>query len=123
MNSRPKGLKTSSVLSTVVKKASGSNPGILYGLPKIHKLNVNVRPIFGACGTATYALPKFLVPLLSPISENEFTVKNSYEFVENIRNFWFTEDIVMASIDVESLFTVIPVTDIVNIALDSCPRS
>ena len=35
--------------------ASGSNPGILYGLPKIHKPNVPLRPIFRACGTATYA--------------------------------------------------------------------
>ena len=99
--------------------ASGSTPGILYGLPKIHKLNVPVRPIFRACGTATYALAKFLVPLLSPISENEFTVKNSYEFVESVRNFQFTEDMVMASFDVESLFTNIPVTETVNIALDS----
>ena len=32
---------------------SGSTPGILYGLPKIHKTNVPLRPIFRACGTAT----------------------------------------------------------------------
>ena len=84
--------------------ASGSTPGILYGLPKIHKPNVPFRPIFRACGTATYALAKFLVPLLSPIAENEFTVKNSYDFAENVRDFRFSENMVMASFDVESLF-------------------
>ena len=99
--------------------ASGSNPGILYGLPKIHKPNVPVRPIFRACGTATYALAKFLVPLLSPVSENEFTVKNSYQFVEDVRSFQLSKDMVMASFDVESLFTNIPVRETINIAIDS----
>ena len=99
--------------------ASGSTPGILYGLPKIHKPNVPFRPIFRACGTATYALAKFLVPLLSPIAENEFTVKNSYDFAENVRDFRFSENMVMASFDVESLFTNIPVVETINIAIDS----
>ena len=45
---------------------SGSNPGILYGLPKIHKPRVPLRPIFSACGTPAYSLAKFLMPVLAP---------------------------------------------------------
>ena len=99
--------------------ASGSTPGILYGLPKVHKPNLPIRPIFRACGTATYALAKFLVPLLSPITVNEFTIKNSYEFAEDVKNLKLSKDMVMASFDIESLFTNIPVRETIDIAMNS----
>ena len=60
-----------------------------------------------------------MVPLLSPIAENEFTVKNSYDFAENVRDFIFSENMVMASFDVENLFTNLPVVETINIAIDS----
>ena len=63
---------------------SGSTPGVVYGLPKIHKLTTPLRPIFAACGTLTYKLAKFLVPILSPLTENVYTIKNSYQFVSDI---------------------------------------
>ena len=63
---------------------SGSTPGILYGLPKIHKALVPLRPIFSACGTPAYNLAKYLVPVLSPLTRNEYTVANSQEFVKEI---------------------------------------
>ena len=46
-------LKSLRMISEEVYKslfASGSVPGILYGLPKIHKALVPLRPIFSACG-------------------------------------------------------------------------
>ena len=42
-------------------KPSGSSPAILYGLPKIHKASIPLRPIMAAYNTATYKLSKFLV--------------------------------------------------------------
>ena len=57
----------------------GSKPGILYGLPNIHKKLINgipvFRPILSAIGTCSYKLAKFLVPILKDISENEYTIK------------------------------------------------
>ena len=91
----------------------------MYGLPKIHKQNLPFRPIFRACGTATYSLAKYLIPLLSPITENEFTVKNSYEFARDVKDLKLSNGMVMASFDVESLFTNIPVQETINIAIDS----
>ena len=32
----------------------GSRPGVLYGLPKIHKENAPIRPIIAAVGTYNY---------------------------------------------------------------------
>ena len=52
----------------------GSNPGILYGLCKVHKTVVDVsppfRPILSATGTPTYKLAKYLVPKLASITAN-----------------------------------------------------
>ena len=53
-------------------KAVGSNPGILYGLCKVHKTVIDVCPpfrlILSAIGTPTYKLAKYLVPKLASIT-------------------------------------------------------
>ena len=94
---------------------SGSAPGILYGLPKIHKIDFSakfqMRPIFASYNTATYKLSKFLVPLLNSLTENEFTLKNSYSFSEEISKFLDANNYVMASFDIENLFTNIPLDE------------
>ena len=54
---------------------SGSQPGITFVLSKMHK-----RPILSAIGTPTYSLAKFLVPILSKININEFTIKDYCSF-------------------------------------------
>lgn len=54
--------------------ASGSRPGHLYGLPKVHKPHTPLRPILSAIGTFNYNVAKFLVPLIAPLTTNEFTV-------------------------------------------------
>ena len=50
---------------------SGSNLGILYGLPKVHKEGFPIRPILSACNTPGYGLGKYLVPIISPITTND----------------------------------------------------
>ena len=98
---------------------SGSTPGILYGLPKIHKLLTPLRPIFAACGTPTYKLAKYLVPILAPLTENQFTVKNSYQFATEVHDLQLTPNSIMASFDIVSLFTNIPVLETIDICIRS----
>ena len=98
---------------------SGSTPGILYGLPKIHKLLTPLRPIFAACGTPTYKLAKYLVPILAPLTENQFTVKNSYQFASEVHDLQLTPNSIMASFDIVSLFTNIPVLETIDICIRS----
>ena len=66
----------------------GSKPGTLYGSAKAHKPLTNglqsFRSILSAIGTPTYKLAKFLVAALSDITQNEFTVKDSFTFVDEI---------------------------------------
>ena len=55
------------------------------GLPKIHKTGFPFRPIVSFINSPFYNLSKFIAVLLTPLfGVNGFTVKNSYEFVEQL---------------------------------------
>ena len=94
----------------------GSRPGILYGNPKIHKPTVNnlskFQPILSAINTRGYNLGKFLIPILEPLIHNEFTTKDSFSFDKEITMYDSSSH--MASTDDESLFTNIPLNEIIN---------
>ena len=63
----------------------------------------------------TYKLAKFLVPVLCFITQNEFTVKDSFTFVDEV----LTQniDLYMASLDVDVLFTNIPLDETIHICV------
>ena len=116
INNYLKRLEKSGSLSTEQYKkikAVGSRPGILYGLCKVHKAITEVcppfRPILSAIGTPSYKL----VPKLSSVTFNEFTVKDSFAFAEEIVH--QDSKLFMDSLDVDSLFTNIPLEETINI--------
>ena len=41
----------------------------LYGLPKLHKPNIPMRPIVSFCGSPTYQLSKHLTNILKPLTD------------------------------------------------------
>ena len=90
---------------------TGSSPGILYGLAKIHKTGVPLRPILAAYNTASYVLSKFLIPLIEKLSINEYTIKNSYDFIDQLKHVFITPGTCMVSFDVNSLYTNVPVSE------------
>ena len=96
---------------------SHSSPGIMYGLPKVHKPVVNnkpmYRPILCALGTASYNLAKFLLPMITPITNNQYTVNDSFLFAKEIAN--QDSKLYMATLDVESLFTNLPIDETIDI--------
>ena len=67
-------------------------------------------------GTPTYKLSKFLVPLIEPITVNEYTVKDSFSFAKEVIDYDST--LYMSSLDVTSLFTNIPLNETTNIICD-----
>ena len=97
---------------------SGTNPGTMYGLPKVHKTDMPLRPILSANNTSSYNLSKFLVPKLNHLTTNEFTLKNSYEFSNFITTIPNSNNYVMCSFDIVSLFTNIPLDETLNICLN-----
>ena len=81
-----------------------------YGLPKIHKPNVPLRPIVASQGSPTYALAKFLAEILKPVvGISEHHVVNSKEFVTKMEHIRLSENDILVSFDVVSLFTNVPV--------------
>ena len=98
----------------------GSHFGILYGLAKVHKQLINncppFRPILSAIGTPTYNIARFLVPILKPLTTNDYTLKDTFEFSRDILN--QNPNLFMASLDVDSLFTNIPLDETINIIIE-----
>ena len=102
-------------------KPIGSRPGILYGLSKVHKLNFPLRPIISSIGTYCYKVAKFFVPLLHPFSTNPLTITDTFSFVKGILNLPFnTNNVMMASFDIKSLFTNIPLDETIDIIVNKC---
>ena len=85
---------------------SGSKPGVLYGLSKIHKALENGTPSFcpilSAIGTPTYNLAKFCDQLLKSLTRNDYTIKGSFSFAKEVLH--FDASCFMASFDIKSLF-------------------
>ena len=93
----------------------GSKPGTLYGSAKVHKPLPPFRPIFSATDAPTYKLSKLLVPVLPDIMQNEFTVKESFAFVDKILT--QNSDLYMGSLDVDALFTENPLDENIGICV------
>ena len=90
----------------------------------MHKLSLNgkvddlpLRPIVSNINTATYNLEKFLSKLLALLRESEYTVKNTKNFVDNIKKENIQKDYKMVSFDVKSLFMNVPLDRTINIIL------
>jgi len=57
----------------------------LYGLPKLHKENIHLRPIVSFTDSPTYGLVKELSFLLKPlIGKSKYPVRNSSDFASSI---------------------------------------
>ena len=103
----------------------GTQPRILYGSSKIHKLLVNgfpkLRPILSALNPGTYKWTKFFVPLLRHLTSNQFTLKDSFEFTKTICE--QDAGIFMVSVDVDSLFTNVLLEENINICINKLFKS
>ena len=98
---------------------SGSSPSIMYGQPKVHKRGIPLRPILAAFKASSYRLAKYLIRFMQPLAVNEYTLNNSYEFKEQISQLEFQDEVYLASLDITSLFTNVPVRETVDILLNS----
>ena len=102
-------------------KPRGFSFGILYGKSKVHKQLVDncppLRPTMSVIKTCTYNLAKFQVPVLGLITTSMYTVNNSFEFATEIVG--QDLELFMASMNVESLFTHIPLEETLSMCCDS----
>ena len=98
---------------------TGSSPGILYGLCKVHKVTQSdcppFRPILSAIDTPAYKLAKCLVPILAQFTSNQFACKVYFTFATEVRS--QNSDLYIPSFDVDLLFTNIPLGETIEICV------
>ena len=98
----------------------GTRTGIFHRLPEVHKIVIDNIPKFRlislAVGTPVYKLAKFLIPILSPLTVNDYIAKDSFFFTKEVLN--FDHNLFMAYLDVELLFTSIPINETIKNAVD-----
>ena len=98
-------------------------PAYLYGNPKIHKklCNPPMRPIISQIGTATYEMAQQINNIIGPYMPKKYMVDSTHEFLRlvqcaNVRG-------IMGSLDVESLFTNVPIERTIEIILQNVYHS
>ena len=107
----------------LVKQLSTISPSLpyLYGLVKTHKPGNPIRPIISSVGSVTYKLSKWLVKILSPIvgTISSSNIKHNMDLVDKLCNANIDFPFKMISFDVVSLFTKVPVNDLLEYLAES----
>ena len=95
---------------------TGAVPPKYYGLPKVHKPGMPLRPIISSVGSVTHATAKELVRIIKPlVGGSQHHVKNNMDFIHSIECIQLKSDECMMSFDVESLFTSVPIEPSIQI--------
>jgi len=98
--------------------ASGSQPGKIYGLCKVHKQGYPLRPVVSMTDTAEYELARYLNRIIKPCIPDLFMLNSTAAFIDKIKSFVFRSSHVLVSFDVVSLFTNIPLQETIDIVCE-----
>ena len=101
---------------------SRSAPARIYATPKMRKFSSThsfpkLRPIVSSIGTFNYNLARFLCDLFSPLVLNDYSCKDTFSFVSQIKNTNLSKKL-FVFYDVTSLFTNIPLPETIDIAIN-----
>ena len=89
---------------------TGASPPKFYGLPKVHKTGMPLRPIVPSIGTVTYETSKELSRILKPlVGRSPHQVQNNKEFIQQLEDIKLRSDDIIMSYDVKALFTSVPI--------------
>ena len=87
-----------------------------YGLPKIHKPGIPLRPIISSTGTVTFNTAKELAKILrSLVGLSSHHVHNTRDFIDHIKDVRLRQGESIISYDVTALFTSVPIRSVPNI--------
>ena len=87
-----------------------------YGLQKVHKQGMPLRPIVSSIGAATYEPAKVLSKILKPlVGKSPHHVQNNQEFLQHLKGIQLGPVEIIISYDVKALFTSVPIQPALNI--------
>ena len=93
----------------------------LYGLPKVHK-NSNdppLRPIISMSGTVAHDVSEHINTIIQPYMNTQHVIRSSDELLLKLKNLQMQDEQKFSSLDVESLFTNVPVQRIIDIIIQT----
>ena len=94
----------------------GASSPKFYGLPKVHKQGMPLRPIVSSIGAVIYESAKELSKILKPlVGKSPHHVENNQEFLQHLKGIQLGPDEVIISYDIKALFTSVPIQPALNI--------
>ena len=95
---------------------TGAGPPKYYGLPKVHKPGMSLRPIILSIGSVTHTTAKELSRILKPlVGKSSHHVKSNMDFIQSLEGIQLKPEECMMSFDVEALFTSMPIGPAISI--------
>ena len=94
----------------MIMYATGAGCPKFYGLPKIDKPGIPLKPIVLSKGTVTYGTAKELARILKPlVGMSPHHVLNTWDSVQHLKGIRLQQDECIISYDVKALFTSVPI--------------
>ncbi|VDP90695.1 unnamed protein product [Echinostoma caproni] len=96
-------------------RPTGTTIPRLYGLPKVHKSGVPLRPILDMCNSPYHAVAKWLAGLLEPVrmTLTQHSLNDTTGLIDALSGLNI-KDRHMFSLDVTSLFTNVPIGETID---------
>ena len=97
----------------------GTQTPRMYGLPKVHKPGVPLRPILDMRNSPYHSVARWLCEILEPVRKIacRYTIRDTFDFVSKIKELNINSKL-MFSLDISSLFTNVPLIETVDYICD-----
>ena len=104
---------------------TGSFPGKCCGTAKLHKLpiigtvlDLPIWPVVSNIGAASYHLAKYLAKVSSALAYSQYTIRNSINLMNKVKNGRIPQGFNMVAFDGKHLFISVPLEKTIDISLE-----
>ena len=93
----------------------------MYGVPKIHKQDLPLRPILSMTGSAQHQLAQWLRSVIDPVLSlySTYSISDPFTFADKVKTFNVPSSVFLCSYGVCSLFTNVPLAETIEICADA----
>ena len=82
----------------VTYHTSRSSSEKLYGMAKVYKTDVSLRPVVSMIGTPEYNIAKFLDNLIKSYTPDRYLLKSTDHFMEKLKQFQFRNEHIVVTV-------------------------